>query len=427
MAALRLPPPQRLPAAFTALYVLAVTEGAFVGGSWALFGIAGGIIVFALIWRAQGRAPRLDRTLAIFTAVSLGVVALLNLRSSDPPISWHMLWQQSTIMIPLLLWFGPEIPDNVYSAKFFSRVAAAAFAGALALGVELTLGAPLLHLVKGASASITEYNRGVSYLAVIAIPLIGYLWINGRRGQAIIFVAVLILPFSLTDSRATKVAFLLGLAVSGAALLLPRVTKWALVATLLALLSIPFEITRIFLFHHAWLTHAPPSWIHRVEIWDYMSYRLFERPWLGWGMGTSRLLPYGEPHGASYIYVVTRAGHPHDAILQLWVELGLPGLALGVVFALLMLHKASCFPRPIVPFAFGAWTAALAISAVAYNFWDDSLFSLFALTALSLKMLSRQIAAPLVQPAAQPAPQVASRSAETASRAAPDGGKALPE
>ena len=381
---------RRAPLLFTAIYIIAVTAGAFAGGLWASLGIGGALLIFVIIWRTQRRLPRFDGALALFVLGSLGVVALLNLQSSNPIVSWRNLLQQATIMLPLLLWFSPDLIESVNDPKFFSRVALAAFIGALALGIEFALATPLLHMVKGPLVSITQYNRGVSYLAVIAMPLIAYLWLRGSYRELIIFVAVLLLPFSMTESRATKVAFLLGLAVAIAAAYFPRLVKWSLAVTLFALLAFPFAVTSIYHFHHDWLDRLPPSWYSRVEIWDYMSYRVFDRPWLGWGIGTSRLLPFDQPDGSTYHYVVISAGHPHNSILHLWVELGIPGVVLGFIFALLMLHKASCFPKEIVPFAFAAWTAVLSISLVAYNFWDDSLFSLFALTALAFKLLAKQ-------------------------------------
>ena len=389
-------PAGRTPFLITAIYVIAVTVGAFAGGLWALLGIGGALLVFAIIWLTKRQMPGFDRTLGLFVLLSLSVAALLNLQSSNPAVSWRMLLQQATIMIPLFLWFSPDVVENVYAPNFFSRVAFAAFLGALALSIELSLGAPLLHavsllhIIKGPSANLTEYNRGASYLAVMAMPLIGYLWIKRSYKELIIVIVALFLLFSLSESRATKVAFLLGLAVAGASAFFPRFVKWLLVATTFALPAFPFAVMKIYLFHHDWLNHLPPSWQHRVEIWDYMSYRVFDRPWLGWGMGTSRLLPFEQPHGSTYLYVASMAGHPHDVILHLWVELGFPGVILGVIFAILMLHKASCFPRKVVPFAFGAWSAALSISLVAYNFLDDSLFSLFALTALALKVLAKE-------------------------------------
>ena len=103
-----------------------------------------------------------------------------------------------------------------------------------------------------------------------------------------------------------------------------------------------------------------------------MSYRIFDKPILGWGLGPSPMLPWAEPNGALYRVRLVQAPHPHNAILQLWVELGLPGLALGILFALFVLHRAGRFDAAIMPFALGAWMAAFSLSMIAYNLWTES-------------------------------------------------------
>ena len=70
---------------------------------------------------------------------------------------------------------------------------------------------------------------------------------------------------------------------------------------------------------------------HRLLIWDFAGERIAERPLLGWGLDSSRAIPGGKE--------LIRPGqrrlplHPHDAALQVWLELGLPG---AVLFALLL-------------------------------------------------------------------------------------------
>lgn len=90
-----------------------------------------------------------------------------------------------------------------------------------------------------------------------------------------------------------------------------------------------------------------------------------------------------------YQYVTQPAGHPHNVILQLWVELGFGGSVLGIATITTLLGKAARLATPIVPFAFGAWAAALCISTVAYSFWDDSLFACFAMTIVAFIVLDR--------------------------------------
>jgi O-antigen ligase len=122
-----------------------------------------------------------------------------------------------------------------------------------------------------------------------------------------------------------------------------------------------------------------------------MSFRIIEHPWLGWGLGSSSSLPFKEPHGALYMFTDKPAAHPHNVMTQLWAELGLPGLAIGLAFAFLMLRKISRLDPRLAPFALGAWVACFCLSLTAYDFWTDSLFAAFALTGLAFAILQKQI------------------------------------
>ncbi len=378
-----------LPRLCLLIYVLAVSVGTFAGGLWAGLGIGGAVLVFAGTGMIQRKTPPVDLRLMGFAGLILGTIALLNLHTDYPAVAWHLTLQLSTILLPLALWFSPQVQAHINHERFFPIVTTAAFIGAAALGLEFLLGTPLLHAVKGIQASATEYNRGISYLVIFSFPLMAYLLSTRHKWAIALFILILLIPTSLTESRATRMAFIFGLATTAAAFVAPLLTRRLLVVLLVALLAFPFGITELFLHNQTWVNHLPPSWHHRVEIWDYMSYRIFEHPVLGWGIGSSQFLPYMQPHGDMYQYVLSNAPHPHNVIIQLWVELGLPGLALGFVFALVLLHKAGQLPAKIAPFALGAWVACLCISLVAYNFWSDSLFALFALAPLAFIMLER--------------------------------------
>jgi exopolysaccharide production protein ExoQ len=194
----------------------------------------------------------------------------------------------------------------------------------------------------------------------------------------------------LTESRASKLAFVASLMTIFAATIAPRLVYHGLQGLIILLPAWPFAASWSFVHFQNRLFYLPESWRARVEIWDYISYRIFEHPWLGWGLGTSKLLDYKNPHGNLYRLVTDHAPHPHNVVLQLWVELGLPGLALGIAFAFLTLRQANRVSAPLVPFALGAWVAALCLSLVAYSFWTDSLFAAFALTGFAFALLERQ-------------------------------------
>lgn len=394
---------RHLPRFCFAIYALAVSIGTFAGGLWGGLSIGGGLLMFAGTWISRGERPHVDRAIASLFGLVIVVIALLNLHTDYPAEAWKIWFRVVTILVPLALLFSPEVQARILHNKLFPVLAMVACLGAYALGIELFLQAPVLHIVKGLDASLTEYNRGISYLVIFSFSLMAYLWSTGRYWQCLCLILILLFPSSLTESRATRMALICGLATTIVAFPFPILTRRVLAAVLVALLAfpLPFAMWNVFPQHQAWLNHLAPSWQNRVEIWDYISFRIFERPLLGWGMGSSHLIPYLQPHGNLYHYVMTEAPHPHNVILQLWVELGLPGLALGVVFALVVLKKASRLPSRIRPFAYGCWMASLCISLVAYNFWSDSLFGLFALTGLAFILLAKQQAT-IVKPKSSP-------------------------
>lgn len=372
------------------MFILAVTLGTFTGGSWGAIGIAGSIILFLATWVVQRGKPPINKPVMIFILVVLAIMAMLTLQAAHPDVSWHMVLQQASIMLPLALLFHPDVISQFNQQRFFPVVTGAAALAAATFGAEVMLGTPLLHAMRGMAVSFTEYNRGISYLAVFSFPLMAYLWVKRVRWQTAVFIALILIPVLLTESRATRMAFFIGGAVTIAAHLSLRLTHRALVISVGMMLMMPFLVTQIFVEHQDWVKSLPPSWHHRVEIWDYMSYRIFEKPWEGWGIGSSHLLPYAQPHGLMYNYVPQLStGHPHNFILQCWVELGIGGLLICVTAITTLLGKATRLPITLAPFALGAWAAALCISSVAYSFWDDSLLACFAMTILAFIVLSK--------------------------------------
>lgn len=380
-----------LPGFVLLLYVIAATLGAFNGGMWAGLGIGGGLVLFFGIWRLDRRAPSPDKSLVFMALALLALAAGLNFNSSQPALSWHEWLRLVTVFLPLCALLVPAIPSRALHPKFFTILPVAVAIGALTLGLEFYLGDPLLHRLRGAAAEPAGYNRGVSYIVLLGFPLMAALVRSKNRGALVLFVLILLVPASLAESRTAKLALMLALPIIALAQVAPAATRRLLALTPFGAIGWPFAARWVFTHHYDWLAHIPDSWRARVEIWDYMSYRIMEKPLLGWGLGTSVTLDFKNPHGALYVITNMPAAHPHNVMTQLWVELGLPGLALGVIFALLILYKASRLDERLMPFALGAWVAGFCFCLLAYNFWTDSLFACFALTGFAFMLLEQKL------------------------------------
>ena len=369
---------------------LAATFGVFSGGAMAAIGIGGAVLLFAAVWYADGKQPAFYTDILKLFVVIFGAIGLLNLQAVWPAIAWHQTLQLATILLPLSLLASLRVQTFIAQTPVLKIWPWLLLAGMLALGVELALGNPLQAWLRG-EAVPTKYNRGLSYAMLLIWPVLALLFTSGQRKWAAL-VALAALPLLIfTTSRASQLATMIAVPTLLMAFCIPRVVGWLLGVVVIVMLAWPFAPPQIFAMRPDWITHLPDSWRARMEIWDFMYYHIMERPWLGWGLGSSwKLLPVS-PHAAQYIITKGPVGHPHNAFIQLWVELGIPGLILGIALALGSLRAALRLASQLVPFALAAWVVAFVLSMVAYDFWTDSLLAAFALTGFAFALVQRQI------------------------------------
>ncbi len=102
-----------------------------------------------------------------------------------------------------------------------------------------------------------------------------------------------------------------------------------------------------------------PSWSIRLGIWRFTVDRVVEHPLRGWGLDASRSFGDAIPL------------HPHDAALQVWLELGLPGALLVAGLWLGLLRCAAFRPDRLQRAAAAAGMSAyLTIGAVSFGLWQ---------------------------------------------------------
>jgi O-antigen ligase len=128
-----------------------------------------------------------------------------------------------------------------------------------------------------------------------------------------------------------------------------------------------------------------------LEIWDYMTARVLERPLLGWGLLSAKSLPIHPDELAHYVYVRPAGIYPHNQFLELWVELGALGAVLGVVFAVLVLWRVRRLPAGIRPFAYAAFASAMTVASVDYEIVTDSWWCALAASAVLFGMLGHLV------------------------------------
>ena len=136
---------------------------------------------------------------------------------------------------------------------------------------------------------------------------------------------------------------------------------------------------------------------HRIIIWRFSAERIVDKPFAGWGMNAARAMPGGkekvllipEPNP---IYGERLPLHTHNAPLQWWLELGIPGAVLMTGLWLLALTRAArAFPaRMPRAIAVSAFTAAFVIANLSYGAWQAWWLSTLGFAALFLTIAMRR-------------------------------------
>jgi len=291
------------------------------------------------------------------------------------------------------------------------RAGIAAVVGvALAVGLllsEWATDAALTRWIHGLSSSIfvndSRFDRGVTTLVLILWP--AALALRRWRVLQIVIAAAVALAAFIMPSAASLLAFVAGLVGFAVASRAPRLVASALAVTLvvgatLLPVVVPTYQSTVQLQHTApWIKS---SGIHRLLIWRFAAELIADRPLLGWGMDASREIPGGKrDFGTTLPGIELGPGHdamplhPHDALLQWRVELGVPGTILGLAIVVWALYR--------VGWRFGGgreaqaaslgWAATVTVIALlSFGIWQEWWLSIILLTASLLAVSAADVA-----------------------------------
>ena len=247
----------------------------------------------------------------------------------------------------------------------------------------------------------TRFNRASTTLALAIWPaLYGLLATRATVRGILLLAAAAVVLARLVDQTAV-LALLAGIAAVLMAWRLPRIAAVAMASVLVALVVllplVPLgteEIVRI----HETAPQIKPSGLHRLTIWHFVSERIAERPWLGWGLDASRSIPGGSDRindpampWLSAMGAVWLPLHPHSAALQWRVELGWPGAVLLTLLVCWLLARASSAgTAPERATALALLGSGLVVALLSYGFWQEWWqSSLWLIAASFLSMPSR--------------------------------------
>lgn len=220
------------------------------------------------------------------------------------------------------------------------------------------------------------FNRAATILAVLVAP---GMFLALHRGRVWLAAALPVAAMAVilgTESASAAVALALGVAAFVAGWLAPRRVPLALAVMLAGgMLAAPLIVKLGYAIPGVeTVAQARTSYGHRLRIWDNAVHLIGEKPLLGWGFDASRDLSSGAPETNSLgPNADLMPLHPHNGVLQIWVELGLIGAVLAAVAAVVACLAAG---RVLTGRLDRAAMAALVVSAttvacLSYGIWQE--------------------------------------------------------
>lgn len=283
--------------------------------------------------------------------------------------------------------------------------------GVVLLAAESVAGGMLIQGLRGTSFTLREdvmasFNLTGAQYSLLVWPAIAAIPDRWRRATGWAVVAGVFALLASLNVATIVVGFCIGVAVFVLASRLPRVAVVAMAVVIVAAFALapvyprwlPSPASMV-----AWSPQPPMSLTHRVSIWHFAAERIAEHPVLGWGVHASRHI--GERYSVPFPPELRSAElgpqrdaallaffrtnilplHPHNGMIQLWLELGLGGAALGLALALWTLFAAARSSAPAAGIAQLATLLVLVGSAfgVWQSWWVATMWMLAAITTMT--------------------------------------------
>lgn len=222
------------------------------------------------------------------------------------------------------------------------------------------------------------FNRGASVLALFMWLFAAAFAARFGRPWALGFIAASLAALFFLPMAAATLAAAAGAVVFLAVWTTPhRALGVIAIVAAIVILGAPFISLWLFTPENviSWLPDLPGSWQHRLYVWEFASTRITETPIFGWGFDASRAIPGGAAQVTNELVLAAPALplHPHNVSIQVWLELGLPGIALfaaGAVAVILSLRSArlTTLSRAAAAAALVSW---LVLAMLSFGIWQN--------------------------------------------------------
>lgn len=385
----------------TALVILPLATVAPLSIAWAAALPALWIVV---IYLRCGKYPWEGRSwlvpLALTGLIAYG--ALTSIWSISPDRSLHI----ATKLIPIIAggWLLVGAAAQLDERARQRTSTALLIGGGIAIviiGIEVATAGLIQGLLRGegfnARGNLYHLNRTASQLGILIWPL--WLILDRRFGAAAAAAGVGLAALALfgLDPDTPWLTVLAGVIFLALAYFAPRVAQGVIIAGVLVVaVAIPLYPVIIPVIDGILVSWSINDFTlrHRFAIWDFAATRTLEQPVFGWGLGASRVVPGADGIAKQLSSTAeTLPLHPHNALLQTWLELGIPGILLALVAVVTILSRITSYisGRKELATALTVIFSATLIAELSFGIWQSWwLVFLWVLAALTIAITGGQ-------------------------------------
>lgn len=254
--------------------------------------------------------------------------------------------------------------------------------------IEVNLGYPLFLLHEGPQET-TRYTLYITnWMAVISVaffwPALQYTVNTGQIKLAAAMSALLCLLVYFSTSESAILGFWVGAIIFLGGRYIKRLPLVTFILVAAGLVLSPWLAHWLFIFRPDFLLDLKgASAAQRMEIWDFLARQIFEQPVLGWGVESTGAMTLETD---KLFFSGSRVVHPHNSALQLWIEMGIPGVLLGLGFLALVFRRIASASDNIYMVA--GFSSLLAISLTAYGLWQGWWLGVMFIAATLFRLVS---------------------------------------
>ena len=342
--------------------------------------------VFRII---TGHWPALSKFYLITAIATVSLAALSSLWAFDSAFALERSGKIALVLFGGAALFTLMHTSEICWPRWLGWVFPLCFLGSALLALSELITHGLIHYswrssdVPLMSTNVSITNRAVVLLCLLCPPTLMLLSRAGLlvRTKNMLFTLIVIAMIgilALTDSQSAHLA-VLTTAFFWFGFPLARPKVWIVLGALIitGILSSPWlaQILYNTLASHmkgiSWFAQAYAA--DRLEIWDFVARKALESPFYGFGIEATR---HVEHFDTPMLYTpLDHVLHPHNAVLQIWIEfgaLGALGLSIFVAAMMQILYQATqlCADKTAARLPLSIFMAALVVSCTAYGFWQ---------------------------------------------------------